>query len=269
MSPSLSDTPALSRRGLLKFSLGASAFLATAGLGASLSGCSSSIPASGFSSLRSGDLLFLRALMPVMLEGAVAVEGMSDAVDGTLKSLDYNLDHLSPEMLKLTRQLFDVLGMAVTRGPLTGIWGSWENASGAEIRHFLDRWENSSWACCAWAQLVAATGDDGLVRPSRGRIAAIPAADGLKSSRKPPQHIKNKREPEDARTRSVPRRPGPWLENLQRLTTDPGPDPRSRRGDHRQRRRRRHHGRNPQRRRLQSAADRRRPAQDQQRLQAA
>lgn len=144
MSPSLSDTPALSRRGLLKFSLGASAFLATAGLGASLSGCSSSIPANGFATLRSGDLLFLRALVPAMLEGAVAAEKMPAAVDGTLKTLDNGLNHLSPEMLKLTRQLFDVLGMAVTRGPLTGIWGSWENASADEIRHFLDRWENSS-----------------------------------------------------------------------------------------------------------------------------
>ncbi|WP_413703858.1 twin-arginine translocation pathway signal protein [Pseudomonas sp. Pseusp16] len=144
MNPSLSDSPALSRRGLLKFSLGATAFLTTAGLGASLSGCSSSVPASGFTTLRSGDLLFLRALIPVMLEGAVTSERMPEAVEGTLKSLDYNLAHLSPEMLKLTRQLFDVLGMAVTRGPLTGIWGSWENASADDIRRFLDRWENSS-----------------------------------------------------------------------------------------------------------------------------
>ncbi|CAI8942874.1 MULTISPECIES: twin-arginine translocation pathway signal protein [Pseudomonas] len=144
MTPSLSDTPALSRRGLLKFSLGATAFLATAGLGASLSGCSSSVPANGFVTLRSGDLLFLRALIPVMLEGAVTAERMPEAVDGTLKSLDYSLAHLSPEMLKLTQQLFDVLGMAVTRGPLTGIWGSWENASANDIRAFLDRWENSS-----------------------------------------------------------------------------------------------------------------------------
>ncbi|VVO18592.1 hypothetical protein PS726_04021 [Pseudomonas fluorescens] len=144
MNPSLSDSPALSRRGLLKFSLGATAFLATAGLGASLSGCSSSVPANGFVTLRSGDLLFLRALIPVMLEGAVTVERMPEAVEGTLKSLDYNLAHLSPEMLKLTQQLFDVLGMAVTRGPLTGVWGSWENASANDIRAFLDRWENSS-----------------------------------------------------------------------------------------------------------------------------
>jgi hypothetical protein len=144
MNPSLSDTPALSRRGLLKFSLGATAFLATAGLGASLTGCSSGTPQSGFAALRNGDLLFLRAVLPVMLDGAVTDERMPAAVDGTLKSLDYNLDHLSPEMLKLTRQLFDVLGMAVTRGPLTGIWGSWENANADDIRHFLDRWENSS-----------------------------------------------------------------------------------------------------------------------------
>lgn len=144
MSPSLSETPALSRRGLLKFSLGASAFLATAGLGASLSGCSSNMAASGFAALRNGDLLFLRALIPVMLDGAVAVERLPSAVDGTLKGLDESLNHLSPEMLKLTRQLFDVLGMAVTRGPLTGIWSSWENASADDIRRFLERWENSS-----------------------------------------------------------------------------------------------------------------------------
>lgn len=144
MHPSLTETPALSRRGLLKFSLGATAFLATAGLGASLSGCSSSVTANGFAALRDGDLLFLRALIPVMLEGAVTSEKMPGAVDGTLKSLDYSLDHLSPEMLKLTRQLFDVLGMAVTRGPLTGIWGSWENAGPEAMRHFLERWQNSS-----------------------------------------------------------------------------------------------------------------------------
>ncbi|UWF49029.1 twin-arginine translocation pathway signal protein [Pseudomonas sp. N3-W] len=144
MNPSLTDSPALSRRGLLKFSLGASAFLATAGLGASLSGCSSSTPASGFAILRSSDLPFLRALIPVMLDAAVAIEKLQAAVEGTLKTLDNGLNHLSPEMLKLTQQLFEVLGMAVTRGPLTGIWGSWENASGDEIRHFLQRWENSS-----------------------------------------------------------------------------------------------------------------------------
>jgi hypothetical protein len=144
MNPRFYDAPALSRRGLLKFSLGASAFLATAGLGASLSGCSASSPANGFAIIRDSDLGFLRALLPVMLEGTVAAEKLPAATEQTLRSLDYGLDHLSPQMLKLTQQLFDVLGMPVTRGPLTGIWGSWENASSEAIRHFLQRWQNSS-----------------------------------------------------------------------------------------------------------------------------
>lgn len=144
MNPRFYDAPALSRRGLLKFSLGASAFLATAGLGASLSGCSASSPANGFAIIRDSDLGFLRALLPVMLEGTVAAEKLPAATEQTLRSLDYGLDHLSPQMLKLTQQLFDVLGMSVTRGPLTGIWGSWENASSEAIRHFLQRWQNSS-----------------------------------------------------------------------------------------------------------------------------
>jgi hypothetical protein len=74
MNPSLSESPELSRRGLLKFSLCASSFLATVRLGASLSGCSAGTPASGFAVLRSSDLPFLRALIPVMLEGAVTAE---------------------------------------------------------------------------------------------------------------------------------------------------------------------------------------------------
>src|SRR5690606_8267556 len=86
----------------------------------------------------------LRALIPVLLAGAVPVEQMPEALAGTVQSLDYSLDHLSPEMLKLTVQLFDVLAMPVTRGPLTGVWGSWENASVADISAFLARWQDSS-----------------------------------------------------------------------------------------------------------------------------
>ncbi|MDD2059876.1 twin-arginine translocation pathway signal protein [Pseudomonas sp. GD03860] len=140
MTTSLPAAPALSRRGLLKFSLGASAFLATAGLGASLSGCSAQTPASGFITLRQGDLPLLQAVIPVILAGTAA----SDTRDALLHRLDIKLASLSPAMLKLTRQLFDVLALPVTRGPLTGVWGRWENASGEQIEAFLRRWENSS-----------------------------------------------------------------------------------------------------------------------------
>lgn len=144
MNPDLTDTPALTRRGLLQLSLGASVFLATVGLGASLSGCSSSQPADGLKALRDSDLAFLRAVILVMLDGAVTSGTTQVATDATLQSLDRGLAHLSAAMLKLTHQLFDVLTLGVTRGPLTGIWGGWENASADDIRQFLTRWENSS-----------------------------------------------------------------------------------------------------------------------------
>lgn len=69
--PEFLDEPTLlSRRGVLKVGLCASAFLATAGLGASLSGCSATFSARGFRVLRSTDLVFLQALVPVMLRAA-------------------------------------------------------------------------------------------------------------------------------------------------------------------------------------------------------
>lgn len=134
----------LSRRGALKFGLTTSVLLTTAGLGASLSGCSSSHSARGFSTLRSSDLVFLSALIPVMLNASVPQQAIPGATDATLCQLDSNLHHLSPALLKLTRQLFDVLAMPVTRGPLTGVWGSWQSASPEQLRHFLKRWQNSN-----------------------------------------------------------------------------------------------------------------------------
>lgn len=122
------------RRDLLRFSLGASAFLA----GASLVGCSAQTAASGYQVLRDDDLPLLRALIPVILAGTQASEHL------VLHSLDHKLAALSPEMLKLTRQLFDMLSLPLTRGPLTGVWGAWAQASPAQVTAFLQRWQDSS-----------------------------------------------------------------------------------------------------------------------------
>ena len=62
---------------------------------------------------------------------------MPAAVEKTIAGIDFSLTRFSPEMLKLTVQLFDVLAMGITRGPLTGVWGSWENASAAEVSAFI------------------------------------------------------------------------------------------------------------------------------------
>jgi hypothetical protein len=138
------DSPQLSRRSLLKVGLLGSALLGTAGLTATLSGCSASTPKAGFAVLRESDLPFLQALIPVLLEGAVKPAQMPAAVSATLENLDYSLNHLSPEMLKLTVQLFDVLALPITRGPLTGVWGSWQNAAKVDVQQFLQRWQTSS-----------------------------------------------------------------------------------------------------------------------------
>lgn len=122
------------RRDLLRFSLGASAFLA----GASLVGCSAQTAAAGYQVLRDDDLPLLRALIPVVLAGTQATETL------VLHSLDHKLAALSPQMLKLTRQLFDVLSLPLTRGPLTGIWAAWEQASPTQLTAFLQRWQDSS-----------------------------------------------------------------------------------------------------------------------------
>ena len=122
------------RRDLLRFSLGASVFLA----GTSLVGCSQQRPSAGYQALRDDDLPLLQALIPVVLAGTQA------STASVLQSLDHKLAALSPEMLKLTRQLFDVLNLPLTRGPLTGVWGAWEQASAAQVTAFLQRWQRSS-----------------------------------------------------------------------------------------------------------------------------
>ncbi|WP_079230074.1 twin-arginine translocation pathway signal protein [Pseudomonas putida] len=124
----------MQRRDLLRFSLGASLFLSTA----SLVGCSKQTPAASFQVLRDDDLPALLALIPVVLAGTAASDQL------VLHSLDHKLAALSPEMLKLTRQLFDVLNLPLTRGPLTGVWGGWKQASGEQVTAFLQRWQDSS-----------------------------------------------------------------------------------------------------------------------------
>lgn len=146
MADTTTDGLLLSRRSLLKFGLLGTAVLATAGVTATLTQFSADTPAPGLSVLRQTDLPFLRAVFPVLLAGAVQSGEMAAAADSAIEELDFALNHFSPEARKLALQLFDVLAMPLTRGPLTGIWGSWEHADSAAINGFLERWQNSSLA---------------------------------------------------------------------------------------------------------------------------
>ena len=132
-----------SRRSFLKLSAVSAASLSVLSLSASLTGCSSDPASSGFLVLRSDDILCLSAILPVLYSGAVAAEQMNSNLHSTLRAIDNSLASFSPEMRKLTVQLFDVLNNPLTRGPLTGVWGAWSQASSADVQQFLKRWKNS------------------------------------------------------------------------------------------------------------------------------
>lgn len=134
----------INRRQLLKFGLLGTVVLATAGGAASLyHGFSRLTPAADFRQLRESDLPMLRRLIPIILDGALPADSQAAAIETTLHGLDNSLHNLSPSMLKQSLQLFDLLSMDLTRGPATGIWSSWENASDKDIQGFLHRWQHS------------------------------------------------------------------------------------------------------------------------------
>lgn len=143
MTDTIEDPSGLNRRQFLKVGLFGTAVLATAGGIASLSGCSSDTSAQGYQQLRESDLPMLRRVIPVLLADAVSQTRQADTLSGVLQALDNNLNHLSPSLNRQVLQLFDLLTLGVTRGLLTGIWSSWEDASDDAIRAFIKRWDGS------------------------------------------------------------------------------------------------------------------------------
>ncbi|PKM29472.1 MAG: twin-arginine translocation pathway signal protein [Gammaproteobacteria bacterium HGW-Gammaproteobacteria-11] len=132
----------LSRRELLKLSLGASLALSTVGVTATLSGCSSSQPGRDMLVLRDTDLPIIAAIMPVLVGPHPALNDPAN-LQNAIRQLDTTLGWASTAVQKNVHELLDMLAMAITRGPLTGIWGSWETASSAQVLAFLQRWRDS------------------------------------------------------------------------------------------------------------------------------
>lgn len=142
MSKILSQ-PGLSRRQMLKVGLIGTAVLASAGGIAYVVERPTDRSAPGFRQLRESDLPMLRRVVPVVLSGALPDRQQAAAVEDVLHSLDNSLDRLSPSLHRQIMQLFDLLTLGITRGPTTGIWGRWEDASDEAVAAFLRRWEAS------------------------------------------------------------------------------------------------------------------------------
>ncbi len=130
------------RRDFLQLSLGGSLVLGLAGGMATLSGCArEAATAQGFHVLRPQDLPLVSRLLGGALDGALPTEpaARADAVQRTLASFDRLLHDTSPGVRGMFLQLLDLLDLGITRGPLFGLWKSWDDASDADAGAVLQR----------------------------------------------------------------------------------------------------------------------------------
>jgi len=130
------------RREFLKLSVAGAAALSTMSAGATLSGCTSSVPASGMKILRPEDIELLRALTPAVMKGKIA-PGDSAQIHQTLQSFDTLMADLSEPVVVGVLQAFDVLNMGLTRGLTTGQWSAWSKASLGDAESALARLRDS------------------------------------------------------------------------------------------------------------------------------
>ena len=130
------------RRDFLKLSVAGAAALSTMSAGATLSGCTSSGPASGMKLLRTEDVELLRALTPAVMKGKIA-PGDTTAIEQTLKSFDTLLVDLSEPVVAGVHQAFDVLSFGPSRGLMTGQWSAWSKASLEDAESALTRLRDS------------------------------------------------------------------------------------------------------------------------------
>lgn len=130
------------RRDFLKVSIAGAATLTTVSFGATVSGCSSSSPATDMKHLRAEDVAMLSALTPVVMAGKISPDD-TQGIASVVKSFDTLLDDTSPPVVAGVLQAFDLLNLGLTRGLATGQWRSWSKASYEEAQSALFRLRDS------------------------------------------------------------------------------------------------------------------------------
>lgn len=132
------------RRDFLRVGVLGAMALSTVSVSAMLTGCASAPPASGLRVLRESDLVLLRALMPVVLEGTFPTDDSREKVlNDSLQLLDSLLAGSSNAGQQQVRQLFDLMTFAPTRRLVVGLEQDWAQAVPADINAFLNSWRNS------------------------------------------------------------------------------------------------------------------------------
>ncbi len=111
-----------------------------------LSGCSRE-PATqdGYRVLRANDIPMLEKLLPAVMGDGMPTQSSQRLVASRLavQSFDQLLYDTSPTVRGALLPLLDLLTTGVTRGPLFGVWKSWENTTEASALEMLDDWSRS------------------------------------------------------------------------------------------------------------------------------
>lgn len=137
------DIPMISRRTFLAAgALGATALVAARWLRAPHAPPGDA----SLSTLDADAQAILRAVIPVMLDGALPeeVEARRAAIADALRGIDAAVAGLPPSVQEELRQLFALLALPPARLALARVSTPWDQASTMEVRAFLDRFRGSS-----------------------------------------------------------------------------------------------------------------------------
>lgn len=127
----------------MQLSATSAAALTIGGSLAALTGCGKAPAASGYKVLRPGDLEFLSALAPAILVDSYPGTLGDQAQERLLKALDRLVGTLQEYSRGQLLMLFDVMQVAPLRAAMGAPWGSWSEASVADVDAFLNGWKNS------------------------------------------------------------------------------------------------------------------------------
>lgn len=132
------------RRGFMQLSASSAAALTVGGSLAALTGCSKAPAASGFTTLRDGDVQFFTAIAPVILDKSYPASLGDAAPERLLKSLDQLIGTLQEYAQSQLLMLLDVMQVAPLRAAMGAPWANWDQVSHEEIDAFLQSWKSSS-----------------------------------------------------------------------------------------------------------------------------
>ena len=134
----------MGRRDFLRTGLFGAMALSTVSFSAALTGCASAPPAAGLRVLRDSDLVVLRALMPVVLNGAMPADATREnVISESLQLLDNLLEGSSRAGQQQLHQLLDLMTFPPTRRLVAGMQHDWAAASRDDVNSFLNKWRDS------------------------------------------------------------------------------------------------------------------------------